>query len=82
MWGLVAGGPAVAGGAVSIFEFAVVVFASAVLIACPCALGLATPAATMVGTSIGAQNGVLFKGGDILERAKDVDTMVFDRPGR
>ncbi|QPV62758.1 copper-translocating P-type ATPase [Halosimplex litoreum] len=77
LWGLAAGGPA----AVGVFEFAVVVFASAVLIACPCALGLATPAATMVGTTIGAQNGVLFEGGDILERVRDVDTVVFDKTG-
>jgi len=83
-WGLVGGGPvASAGGAggVGVLEFAVVVFASAVLIACPCALGLATPAATMVGTSIGARNGVLFKGGDILERVKDTDAVVFDKTG-
>ena len=80
-WGLVAGGPVVAGGTISVFEFAVVVFASAVLIACPCALGLATPAATMVGTSIGARNGVLFKGGDVLERVRDVDAVVFDKTG-
>ncbi|PSP91741.1 heavy metal translocating P-type ATPase [Halobacteriales archaeon QH_8_68_33] len=76
-WGLAAGGPA----AVGVFEFAIVVFASAVLIACPCALGLATPAATMVGTAIGARNGVLFEGGDILERVRDVDTVVFDKTG-
>jgi len=77
LWGLVGGGPA----ALSAFEFGVVVFASAVLIACPCALGLATPAATMVGTAIGARNGVLFTGGDVLERVRDVDTVVFDKTG-
>ncbi len=76
-----AGGPQVAGGTVSTFEFGVIVFASAVLIACPCALGLATPAATMVGTAIGAQNGVLFKGGDILERVKNTDSVIFDKTG-
>jgi Cu+-exporting ATPase len=77
LWGLVAGGP----GAITTLEFAIVVFASAVLIACPCALGLATPAATMVGTAIGARNGVLFKGGDVLERVKDADSIVFDKTG-
>jgi Cu+-exporting ATPase len=77
IWGLAAGGPA----AVGVSEFAVVVFASAVLIACPCALGLATPAATMVGTTIGARNGVLFNGGDVLETVRDIDTVVFDKTG-
>ncbi len=77
LWGPILGGP----GALGATEFAVVVFASAVLIACPCALGLATPAATMVGTAIGAQNGVLFRGGDVLESVRDVDTVVFDKTG-
>ena len=79
LWTPVGGGP-IAGG-VSILEFSMVVFASAVLIACPCALGLATPAATMVGSTIAATNGVLFKGGDVLERVRDVDVVVFDKTG-
>ena len=79
LWTPVGGGP-VAGG-VSVLEFSTVVFASAVLIACPCALGLATPAATMVGSTIAATNGVLFKGGDVLERVRDVDVVVFDKTG-
>ena len=77
VWGLVGGGP----GVISAFEFAVIVFASAVLIACPCALGLATPAATMVGTAIGARNGILFRGGDVLEQVRDVEAVVFDKTG-
>jgi len=79
LWTPVGGGP-VAGG-VSILEFSMVVFASAILIACPCALGLATPAATMVGSTVAATNGVLFDGGDVLERVRDVDTVVFDKTG-
>ena len=79
LWAPVGGGPVVGG--VPVFEFSVIVFASAVLVACPCALGLATPAATMVGSTISAKNGVLFKGGDVLERVRDVDAVVFDKTG-
>jgi P-type Cu+ transporter len=75
----VGGGPVVGG--VPILEFSVVVLASALLIACPCALGLATPAATMVGSTLSATNGVLFKGGDVLEQVRGIDTVVFDKTG-
>ena len=79
VFAMVGGGP-VAGG-VPLIEFSMVVLASAILIACPCALGLATPAATMVGSTIAATNGVLFKGSDVLEKAREIDTIVFDKTG-
>ncbi|MBS7144842.1 MAG: heavy metal translocating P-type ATPase [Roseburia sp.] len=63
------------------FEFAMSTAIAVLVISCPCALGLATPVAIMVGTGKGAENGILIKSGDALETAHQIDTVVLDKTG-
>ena len=65
----------------SAFLFALTALVAVLVIACPCALGIATPTAIMVGTSKGAENGILIKGGQYLEKARQLSALVFDKTG-
>ena len=61
--------------------FALTAFVAVLIIACPCALGLATPTAIIMGTGIGAEQGILIKSAEALQKAQEIDTIIFDKTG-
>jgi Cu+-exporting ATPase len=63
------------------FGFALTAFISVVIVACPCAMGIATPTAILVGSAKGAENGILIKGGDYLEKTRELQAIAFDKTG-
>jgi len=63
------------------FGFALTSFIAVVIVACPCAMGIATPTAILVGAAKGAENGILIKGGDYLEKTRELQAVVFDKTG-
>jgi Cu+-exporting ATPase len=63
------------------FGFSLTAFISVVIVACPCAMGIATPTAILVGAAKGAQNGILIKGGDYLEKTRELQAIAFDKTG-
>ena len=63
------------------FGFALTSFIAVVIVACPCAMGIATPTAILVGAGKGAQNGILIKGGDYLEKTRELQAVAFDKTG-
>jgi Cu+-exporting ATPase len=63
------------------FGSSLTAFIAVVIVACPCAMGIATPTAILVGATVGAQNGILIKGGDYLEKTRELQAIVFDKTG-